>query len=216
MLKQAKTPAVFIGAVFLVLISLGCSTSETTSPALEVPRGYVPVLEIEIEGRLLSFGPFVGYYFRPWDTDDLNRIDFVCFNERSFYTRDLPENTLLFEGDALLTTLEDTGFMPESSQRITPVFFEDAPLQWLKQRPCPQDEFVHFHSCHDAVGPVLTGYWLRHIGKAKFIYDMGGRVNPDSVLYHDVMPGTDKLFARIVEFDRGSDPAKLPGTMAVP
>jgi len=203
MLKQAKTAAVFMGVALLALISSGCSTPETTSSALEVPRGYVPVLELEIEGRLLSFGPFIGYYFRPRDPDDLSRIDFVCFNERSFYTRDLPENALLFEGDALLTTLADTGFMPESSQRITPVFFEDAPLQWLKQRPCPQDEFVHFHSCHNAVGPVLTGYWIRHIGKDEFIYDMGGRVTPDSVLYHDVRPGPDKSFARIVEFDRG-------------
>jgi len=175
-----------MGVALLALISSGCSTPETTSSALEVPRGYVPVLELEIEGRLLSFGPFIGYYFRPRDPDDLSRIDFVCFNERSFYT-----------------TLADTGFMPESSQRITPVFFEDAPLQWLKQRPCPQDEFVHFHSCHNAVGPVLTGYWIRHIGKDEFIYDMGGRVTPDSVLYHDVRPGPDKSFARIVEFDRG-------------
>jgi hypothetical protein len=38
---------------------------------------------------------------------------------------------------------------------------------------------------------------------AAFTYDMGGRVGPDSVLYHKVMPGSDKAFARIIEFDRG-------------
>ena len=195
-----------IWALFLMPLSSGCKTPETNSVALKVPRGYVRVLEVEREGRLLSFGPFVGYYFRPRNPNDLRRIDFVCFNERSFYTRDLPENTLLFGGDALLTTLQDTSFMPKFSQRITPVYFEDAPLQWLKTRPSPQDEFIHFHSCHDATGPVLTGYWIRHVGKGNFTYDMGGRITPESVLYHNVSPGPDKGFARIVEFDRGPAP----------
>ena len=207
-IKQVETVFLSFGiwVLFLMFISFGCKKPETPSVAPEVPRGYVQVLEVERDGRLFSFGPFVGYYFRPQNPDDLHRIDFVCFNERSFYTLDLPGNALLFEGDALLATLEDAGFMPEFSQRITPVYFEDAPVQWLKARPSPQDEFVHFHSCHDATGPVLTGYWIRHVGKGNFTYDMGGRIILESVLYHNVSPGPDKGFARIVEFDRGLAP----------
>jgi hypothetical protein len=36
----------------------------------------------------------------------------------------------------------------------------------------------------------LCGYWLRHTAKARFTYDMGGRVSPDSPLHHRVAPGS--------------------------
>ena len=62
---------------------------------------------------------------------------------------------------------------------------------------------MHFHSCYNSQGPVLTGYWLRHEARAEFTYDMGGRVGPDSPLYHKVNSGVDKAFGRIIEFDRG-------------
>jgi hypothetical protein len=36
----------------------------------------------------------------------------------------------------------------------------------------------------------LCGYWLRHTAKARFTYDMGGRVSPDSPLHHRLAPGS--------------------------
>jgi hypothetical protein len=158
-----------------------------------------------MDGRLVGFGPFVGYYFKPETMDDFNRIHFICFNERSFYTRDLPPNTKLFEGEGLLTRLENVKYEIPVADRINPVFFYEAPPSWLKTRPEPQDEYIHFHSCYDSQGPVLEGYWLRHAGVAEFTYDMGGLVGPNSPLYHKVKPGIDKEFARIIEFDRGPE-----------
>ncbi len=202
-----------ISVVFLVsLVSMTVICSGCPGPQkdkgtnLKIPRGYVAQLDIQIEDRLLGFGPFVGYYFKPENPKDLTRLSFVCYNEDFFYTRDLPENTLLFEGDAVLTQLTDTGFVVPTQNRINPVFFEDAPGKWLNNRPRPQDEYLHFHSCYDGLGPVLAGYWFRHEGKASFTYDMGGRMNPDSPLYHEVHPGIDKQFAKIMEFDAGPDP----------
>ncbi len=162
-------------------------------------------LDIQLKDRLLGFGPFVGYYFKPENPKDLTRLSFVCYNEDSFFTRDLPENTLLFEGDAVLTQLVDTGFRLPSDDRINPVFFGAAPRKWVNDRPRPRDEYLHFHSCYDGLGPVLAGYWIRHKGKASFTYDMGGRIGPDSPLYHEVHPGIDKQFAKIMEFDAGPD-----------
>jgi hypothetical protein len=49
---------------------------------LKVPRGFVSSIEIEFRGKLLKFGPFVGYYFKPAHPEDLDRLQFVCFNER--------------------------------------------------------------------------------------------------------------------------------------
>lgn len=187
----------------LVLSTTACRQEEAEL-ALEVPRGYRQIIEIEQGDRLLSFGPFVGYYFRPVTPNSLERINFICFNERSFYTRDLPANARLFEGEAILQNLEDVGFALPAENRINPVVFAKAPQQWLVKRPKPQDEFVHFHSCYDARGPVLTGYWFKHIGKARFVYDMGGRVGKQSVLYHEVTKGVDRSFAHLLEFDRGA------------
>jgi hypothetical protein len=191
-------------AIFSISVA-GCGQTGDTPSAPDVPRGYLPVIEIEIGDRLVGFGPFVGYYFKPQSPDDLRRLHFVCFNEKSFYTRDLPANEKIFEGDAVLTRLADVGFEIPADDRINPVIFSAAPAQWLQNRPEPKDEFVHFHSCYDATGPVLAGYWLRHRGTAEFTYDMGRRVGPDSPLYHRVISGTDKGFARIMEFDRGPD-----------
>jgi hypothetical protein len=181
----------------------GCTLTDNSPPALDVPRGYVPTIEIELNDRILGFGPFVGYYFRPDIPEGFSRLKFVCFNEQSFYTNDLPANSKLFEGEAVLTELTGTTVKIPDAHRINPVFFPNAPVVWLKNRPEPQDEFVHFHSCYDAQGPVLTGYWLRHRAITSFTYDMGGRVDPNSPLYHEVTPGIDSRFAQIVEFDRG-------------
>ena len=95
--------------------------------------------------------------------------------------------------------------LPRGAERIQPVFPKDIPPGWLATRPPPQEEFVHFHSAYDATGPVRTGYWLRHRAVAAFTYDMGGRVNAGSVLYHRVERGTDLTFPPLVEFDRGPD-----------
>ncbi len=190
----------------IAILIAGCSGETGVGAALEIPRGYVRVLEINMDGKLCRVGPFVGYYFKPEDPNDLSRLKFVCFNERSFYTLDLPENAKLFEGDAMLATLPETDFsLPRGEDRIQPVFFDEAPAEWLATRPEPRDEFVHFHSCYDSSGPVLRGYWLRHYGTAEFTYDMGGRVGQDSPLYHEVTKGVDKNFARIVEFDTGPE-----------
>ncbi|MFW6297614.1 MAG: hypothetical protein ACOC03_03840 [Desulfosalsimonas sp.] len=183
----------------------GCEKSGTNSTALDVPRGYVSEVQVEDGDRLLHFGPFVGYYFKPETPGDFTRLEFVCFNERSFYTKDVPENAKLYEGTAVLTHLPSADFEIPESSRINPVYFSEAPAGWLETRPEPKDAFVHFHSCYDAQGAVLAGYWIKHDAVAEFTYDMGGRVDPDSSLYHKVTPGTDRDFARIIEFDYGPD-----------
>ncbi|MFP4445819.1 MAG: hypothetical protein ACLFPD_06190 [Desulfosudaceae bacterium] len=200
----SRIGAMLAAAACCGLVLTGCGGEKTGEAVkLEVPRGYMSVLEVEQDGRLLGFGPFEGYYFAPEQPDDLSRLKFVCFNERSFYTRDLPENAQLFEGEAVLTRLPAVDFEIPAADRINPVFFSAAPAAWLETRPAPQDEFLHFHSCYDSQGPARTGYWVRHVGLAEFTYDMGGRIGPDSPLYHEVTPGVDRDFARIVEFDRG-------------
>lgn len=204
-----RVPVKFI-VFFAVFVALclfvnGCGQSGDDVPSLDVPRGYVPEIRVEVKDRMFGFGPFVGYYFKPETPGDFTRVKFVCFNERSFYTRNLPENAKLFEGVAILTRLPDADFDLPESGRINPVYFSEAPSQWLDTRPESKDAFVHFHSCYDAQGPVMTGYWIRHDAVAEFTYDMGGRVGPDSPLYHEVTPGTDKDFARIIEFDYGPE-----------
>ena len=190
--------------VFLHLLLGGCLPRTDDEVELKIPRGYVSMLEIKLDGSVYGFGPFVGYYFRPEDPKDLSRLAFVCFNERGFYTKDTSVNELLFEGEARLARLPENGdLIASDTTKIHPFFFSEAPTRWLESRPEPQDEFVHFHSCYNSQGPVLTGYWLRHEARAEFTYDMGGRVGPDSPLYHKVNSGVDKAFGRIIEFDRG-------------
>jgi hypothetical protein len=109
----------------------------------------------------------------------------------------------LYEGEAIFVTLPETGNALPRKERINPIFFRTAPDAWLNTRPEPADDFVHFHSCYDAGGPVRAGYWMRHVALEGFQYDMGGRVDSASPLFHRVQPGPDRDFARIVEFDRG-------------
>jgi hypothetical protein len=195
-----------LGWIVLWLALTACQT-EPTGVSHEkqiIPIGYMDRIEIHVDDRVLSFGPFVGYYFKPSSGDDLSHLDFVCFNERSFYTRDLPANALLYRGRARWQRLPDEqAAIPANGRRIVPVFFSQAPDAWLKSRPAPSDEYVHFHSAHDGRGALNCGYWLRHTAQASFTYDMGGRVSPGSPLYHRVEPGPDRQFARIIEFDHG-------------
>ncbi len=170
-----------------------------------IPHGYVARLEQVHDGQLIGFGPFVGYYFRPEDPRDLSRLRFVCFNENRFYSSDMPDGAKLYEGTAVLATLPAAEFVIPIQERINPVYFEEAPEGWRDTRPEPQDEFVHFHSGYSGIGPVLTGYWIRHVTVSPFTYDMGGRVGKESPLYHKVHKGPDRDFARIIEFDRGPE-----------
>lgn len=196
----------FIPALLIGLLLTGCPAPQAESVTLEVPRGYVDRLWFQADGVKAGFGPFVGYYFKPASPDNLKELHFRCYNERQFYTRDLPANALLYEGTAILQSLPTEGKIPAGDERIRPVFFADAPESWRQSRPDPKDEYLHFHSGYSEAGPVRAGYWLRHIAAAHFTYDMGGRVDETSVLYHHVKPGVDKGFAPILEFDSG--PAK--------
>lgn len=185
----------------LLLCSCGERPLDAAAPA--VPRGYYARLELLHEGRQLAFGPFVGYYFKPLRPDDLSRLQLLCFNERGFYTDQLPVNVRLFEGDAVLAELDASWPMPQPKQRINPVFFDQAPPTWLAGRPEPNEEFLHFHSAYDQRGAVYTGFWLRHRPVAAFTYNMGGRVGEASPLYHRAEPGHAGAFPRIIEFDQG-------------
>lgn len=193
--------------VLTVFILAAMATSCTEEPGtipLDLPNGVLSRLEVTTDGKLYSFGPFVGYYFKPAEMGKFDRLSFWCYNERGFYTSDLPENALLYTGEARLGTLkklEDK--LPGGGDRIRPVFFDQAPQEWVENRPEPKDEYLHFHSMHDRAGPVLIGYWLRHVAEETFTYDMGGRVSEGSPLYHLVTTGVDLDFARIIEFDRG-------------
>lgn len=188
----------------VLLVLLVCLGLPTVAPAVETPRGYYPQLELLHQGQQLSFGPFVGYYFRPESGDDLTRLRFRCYNERQFYTDQLPADALLFEGEAILGSLPQVQALVRSDARIEPVFFTEAPPEWLEARPEPQDQFVHFHSAYSASGPSFTGYWLRHQPVRSFLYNMGGRIGADSPLYHQATPDEPQRFPHIIEFDAGS------------
>lgn len=195
-----------VGALLCIVVA-GCTSRAPEAVPLRIPHGALARLEVEVDGQLYGFGPFVGYYFRPERAGDLSRLSFVCLNEEGFYSSDAPRNQLLFEGEAVLTRLpESPSSIPGGEARIQPVFFLEAPASWLETRPAPPKEFLHFHSCYDDQGATLVGYWLRHVARRSFTYDMGGRVNASSALYHTVSPGPDRAFARIVEFDRGPVP----------
>ncbi|MFO7752670.1 MAG: hypothetical protein R6V41_06085 [Desulfobacteraceae bacterium] len=208
-MKICKTTSLMMLSlcVFMGMMS-GCrSESKTDGPdgasGVVIPHGYMDRLEQVHDGRLVGFGPFVGYYFRPEDPGDLSRLRFVCFNENRFYSSDMPDGAKLYQGTAVRATLPRSEEVIPARDRINPVFFEDAPEAWRETRPEPRDEFVHFHSCYDGTGPARTGYWIRHVAASEFTYDMGGRVGKESPLYHRVHKGPDLDFARIIEFDRG-------------
>jgi hypothetical protein len=202
-------------AMLLLLICTGmfnCTSEKESGGSLKqtvvVPHGYMARLEQVHENRLIGFGPFRGYYFLPQDPKDLSRLVFVCFNEDGFYSSDMPVGAKLYEGTAVRDTLPRADFEIPVKNRINPVFFPDAPEKWLKCRPEPRDEYLHFHSCYDGTGPVFTGYWLRHTAMAAFTYDMGGRLAESSPLYHRVQKGVDGNFAKVIEFDRGPQKAQ--------
>lgn len=185
------------------LLLLVCLALPAVVSAVETPRGFYSQLEFLYQGQLLSFGPFVGYYFKPDNGDNLTQLEFRCYNERQFYTDQLPTDALLYEGVALLSSLPRVRALPRSNARIEPVFFDQAPPEWLQSRPAPQDQFVHFHSAYDSTGPSYTGYWLRHQAVDSFTYNMGGRVDKGSPLYHQAEPEEPQRFPHIVEFDAG-------------
>ena len=206
---KVSTLTVLLICAFMAMMP-GCRSDSKTDGsdgssgvAVVIPHGYMARLEQVHDGRMVGFGPFVGYYFRPEDPGDLSRLRFVCFNENRFYSSDMPNGAKLYEGTAVRTTLPQADGVIPAQDRINPIFFEEAPEAWRDTRPEPRDEFVHFHSCYDAAGPVHTGYWIRHVAVSDFTYDMGGRVEEKSPLYHRVRKGPDRDFARIVEFDRG-------------
>lgn len=191
--------------IWRLLLLLGYLMTLPTSVAVavETPRGFYAQLEFFYHGQQLSFGPFVGYYFRPAKGDDLTRLEFRCYNERRFYTDQRPEGALLFEGEAVLSSLPRVRALPHSDARIEPVFFDQAPPEWLQSRPAPQEQFVHFHSAYDSSGPSYAGYWLRHRPVSSFTYNMGGRVGEGSPLYHQADPDAPQRFPHIIEFDAG-------------
>ncbi len=189
----------------LSFLLVSCSTSDRQEAHPEVPRGYYSQLEFVHNGQQLGFGPFVGYYFKPVIFDDMERLHFICYNERQFYSDEIPANERLFEGEAVMTTLSDNTPMPDAQQRINPVFLKQTPAGWLETRPEPKEKFVHFHSAYNQSGAVYTGYWLQHSATQEFTYNMGGRVDKSSPLYHQAKPGEESNFPGIVEFDYGPD-----------
>lgn len=194
-------------AIFFLLVPLVCRDSSADQAPLqhpEIPRGYVERLEIQVGDQVLTFGPFVGYYFRLETLRNIDHLTFLCFNEDSFYTKDIEPNALLYRGTAIFQRLDEkVRSIPKTGKRIVPVFFSEAPAQWKKSRPKPQQRFVHFHSAHNMHGAVYSGFWLDHVAEKSFTYDMGGRVGASSPLYHHVKPGPDLDFAHIIEFDHG-------------
>lgn len=203
--------AVLPGAMLLAVAG-GCRPQEPPRPPLPlvVPHGFTSTLHFVREGHLYRFGPFVGYYFRPTVRGDFGRVEFVCFNEQGFYASDMPTDAKLFTGEGVLAELEPIeGAVPQGDGRIQPVFFDDAPPAWLNARPEPRHEFLHFHSTYDAAGAALVGYWLSHRAVDEFTYDMGGRVDETSPLWHRTRPGPDREFPRIVEFDSGPKETSL-------
>ncbi len=215
---KATILAVLLFCAFMAMMT-GCRSDSETDKSdgssggiVTIPHGYMARLEQVHDGRMIGFGPFVGYYFRPEDPGDLSRLRFVCFNETRFYSSDMPDGAKLYEGTAVRTTLPRVDGVIPAQDRINPVFFGETPEAWRDTRPEPRDEFVHFHSCYDAAGPVHTGYWIRHVAVSDFTYDMGGRVKQASPLYHRVHKGPDRDFARIVEFDRGPEKGTIEDT----
>ena len=85
-------------------------------------------LQVPVDGGLLEFGPFAGYYFKPVGPRDLTRLEFVCFNEMQYYTDELPAGEKIFKGQAVLVRLPEVeGGPPDQEMRIRPVFFPESP-----------------------------------------------------------------------------------------
>ena len=136
---------VMMTGVYLMIAAAGCNGDRPTDRVpLEIPRGYVDRLYIDTPDGMYFFGPFVGYYFKPIAPSDRTRLRFVTFNEGHFYTLDLPDNAKLYHGEARLVHLSQTDHELPRKNRINPVFFDQAPDQWLNSRPAPQDQFSTF------------------------------------------------------------------------
>ncbi len=118
-----------------VAVMSGCRSDQGTDGSsdgpVSVPHGYMDRLEQVHDGRMIGFGPFVGYYFRPEDPRDLSRLRFVCFNENRFYSSDMPDGAKLYEGTAVRTTLPLTDAVIPARDRINPVFFDEWPEDWF-------------------------------------------------------------------------------------
>ena len=50
--------------LFFAAAIFGCADKKEAGVSLQIPRGYVQVMEIEVDGRRVRVGPFVGYYFQ--------------------------------------------------------------------------------------------------------------------------------------------------------
>jgi len=187
----------------------GRRAPDARSQRFEPPRGFQSSWKIPLGDVLAGFGPFVGYWFRPETSGNFDRLRFVCANVNRFYASTMPDGAVLFEGDAILRKLPGTGEPLPRAHRINAVFFAEAPAEWLRTRPEPREEFLHFHSCYDASGPLPHGYWMRHVAREPFLFDMGARAGPGSPVYHEIERGPARNFSRIVEFDRG--PRWVPG-----
>jgi len=94
---------------------MGCPSAEAPLSVV-VPHGYMARLQQVRDGRLIQFGPFVGYYFRPQDPDDPSRLRFVCFNEKKFYSSDRAEGAKLYEGVAVRATLPESDVAAEKEE----------------------------------------------------------------------------------------------------
>ena len=118
------------GLVAWLFLLAACSGEQIQAPA-KIPRGYYATLRIVADGRQLHIGPFVGYYFKPVDPSDFSRMDFICLNERQFYTKDLPDGAKLYEGEAIQTTLPREIPLPSAQgDRMHPIFDKDIPAAW--------------------------------------------------------------------------------------
>ena len=100
---KTTTLTVLLICAYTAVMS-GCrsdpETDGSSGVVFVVPHGYMARLEQVHDGRMVGFGPFVGYYFRPEDPGDLSRLRFVCFNENRFYSSDMPSGAKLYEGTA--------------------------------------------------------------------------------------------------------------------
>ena len=168
---KATTLTLLLTCVCAAVMS-GCRSGQGTDGSSDgvvaVPHGYMARLEQVHDGRMIGFGPFVGYYFRPEDPGDLSRLRFVCFNENRFYSSDMPDGAKLYEGTAVRATLPRADVAIPTQDRINPVFFQEAPEAWRNTRPEPRDDFVHFHSGYNGAGPVHDRILDSPCGRLRF------------------------------------------------
>jgi hypothetical protein len=92
-MKRAISNATF-RIFFLILLSVavmsGCRSDQEriggdgpSGGVIAIPHGYMARLEQVHDGRMIGFGPFVGYYFRPEDPKDLP-VEIRLFQRKPF------------------------------------------------------------------------------------------------------------------------------------